>query len=437
MRISVVTVLSDVYEPFIKTSLLGRAISAGIVGVDVDRFSAFVRPKERIDSPIFGPGSGMLIRPVVVERAVEAKEAAHGPAFKVFFAPHGVKFDQCLARTLAAKLQECKHLMFIVGRYEGIDSRVEDVYADMVVSLGDFVTMGGDVAALAVLESVARLIPGVVGKSESVVEESFSGPFVEYPHYTEPLLWKGRDVPEIVRSGNHGAIAAWRADKAAERTVKGHVSWLRSCHLEAEDRALVRKHLPHHYVALLHKDVLVGNSKAPGTTSVTSMDIHDIARSCKTYGVERFFIVTPLVDQQKIVRTLLDFWMTEGIEYNVERHEAIKNVSLECDLARVLDVIEVREGKKPVIIATSARAVGHDELLCFSDQARVWALDRPVLFIFGTGRGMTEERIRSADFLLRPITSFSEYNHLSVRSAVAVILDRWLGVSEKSCALLL
>jgi tRNA (guanine37-N1)-methyltransferase len=183
----------------------------------------------------------------------------------------------------------------------------------------------------------------------------------------------------------------------------------------------------------MHSDVLIGDDKVPGTTSVTSIDIHDISRSSSTYGVRQFFVVTPLEDQQKIVQRFLDFWMHEGVSYNVSRHEAVRQAAVAATLDEAIAAIKQKEGIPPVVIATSARDVAHPQIINFDDQARVWASGRPVLFIFGTGRGLTEERLEKSDFLLKPIKSLTDYNHLSVRSAIAIILDRWLGINEKKC----
>lgn len=433
MNVSIITVFAELYKPFIQTSLIKRALEKGLISIDLDEFFSFVEPKERIDAPTFGHGPGMLIKPIVVQKAIQAKETSHGKAFKIFFSPGGTKLDQCVAHNIAKKMQKTGHLMLIAGRYEGMDSRVEQTYADMTISLGDFVLMGGDIAGLAVLESVLRLIPGVVGKTESVQDESFSGPFVEYPHFTEPVMWQGLEVPEVIRSGNHAAINQWRSQQAARKTVLHHFDWLRTCQLSKHECELAKKNLPHHYTALMHNDVLITDDKNPGTTSVTSMDLHDIARSSKTFGVEHFFVVTHLIDQQKIVQKLLDFWMSTGIDYNISRHEAVKHVSIANNLDEVIAAIEQQEGKKPIVIATSAREIDHPNVISFYDQEQVWALDRPVLIVFGTGRGLTEERLKSADFLLKPILSLTDYNHLSVRSAVAIVLDRWLGINVKKC----
>lgn len=431
MNISILTVFDQLYEPFVHTSLVGRAQEKGIVHIDVQSFFAYVQPKERIDAPTYGPGAGMLIRPDVVQKAIEDKEALHGKAFKIFFSPRGEKIDQRIFETVAARAQACGHLMIIPARYEGMDARVEMEYADMILSVGDFVLMGGDIPAMMLIEGVLRLIPQVVGKTESVCRESFNGPFVDFPSYTEPLEWKGMRVPDVIRSGNHGAIEQWRSEHAVTKTVHEHFSWLRSQELSHHDKQLAQHSIPPHYVALMHSDVLIGQERKLGVTSVTSIDIHDIARSSKTYGVVEFFIVTPLLDQQKIVQTMLDFWKKGvGFEYNRCRYDAIQLVQLSDSLDDVIRKIEEKEGKKPLIVATSAQLIDAQDVVSFYDQKKVWASDRPVLILFGTGQGLSPAVIERCDYLLLPINGFSEFNHLSVRSAVAIILDRWLGINQ-------
>jgi tRNA (guanine37-N1)-methyltransferase len=428
MNISVLTVCDQLYEPFIHTSLVGRAQEKGIVHIDVQSFFNYVPPKSRIDAPTFGPGAGMLIRPDVVQKAIEDKEARYGKAFKIFFSPRGQKMDQRVLETIAARTQECGHLMLVPARYEGMDVRVEDEYADMILSVGDFVLMGGDLPAMLLIEGVLRLVPQVVGKEESVSRDSFSGPFVDFPSYTEPVEWKEARVPDVLRSGNHAVIEKWRQEHAVQATVREHFSWLRSQKLTKEDVALAQQYIPSHYVALMHTDVLIGEEKRLGHSSVTSVDIHDIARSSKTYGVKEFFIVTPLIDQQKIVQKMLDFWKKGiGFEYNRCRYDAIQLVQLTASLNDTIKHIEEREGKKPLIITTSAKVVNAEQIISFYDQKKVWQSDRPVLLVFGTGQGLAPFVIEQSDYLLVPVEGFSDFNHLSVRSAVAIILDRWLG----------
>ena len=435
MNISIITVFSDIYTSFLQTSLIKKASEKGLVHFDVTSYFSFVGPKERIDAPTFGHGAGMLIKPEVVQKAIESQEHTKGKAFKVFFSPQGKKLDQRYLQELAHKIKEHDHLMLVCARYEGMDARVEQVYADEIVSVGDFVVMGADVPAMLFLEGLLRYIPGVVGKQESIIHDSFSGPFVDHPEYTEPVTWQGIEVPEVIRSGNHGAIQKWQDGQAAQKTVVEHFDWFRSSTMTEDQKKLGASYIPPHYVALMHTDVVIkdhGKEIKEGTTSVTSIDIHDIARSARTYGLERYFIVTELVDQQKVVQKLLDFWKTgAGPEYNPERFEAVRSAYLTSSLEEVKQQIKELEGKDPLVIATSARDVRHPHKITYHDQAKVWALDRPVLLILGTGRGLTDRLVQSCDFILEPVEGFSDFNHLSVRSAAAVIFDRWLGWNRR------
>jgi tRNA (guanine37-N1)-methyltransferase len=432
VNISLITVFPELYDAFLKTSLMGRSQEKSLVHYDISSYFSYVSPKERIDAPTFGPGPGMLLRPDLVEQFVNQKEAQHGRAFKIFFSPQGQKLDQPLLNHIVQKAQETKHLMLFPARYEGMDARVEQEYADLVISLGDFVIMAGDLPAMVLLEGIVRLLPGVVGNKESIERESFAGPFVDYPEYTMPVSWKGHEVPELIRSGNHEKIAQWRQEKAAQKTVKYHFEWLRSFPITIQQREVAQKYIPPHYCVLMHDQVLLPGNQV-GTTSVTSLDIHDIARSARTYGLKGYFMVTPLVDQQKIANRLLDFWKTGvGVEYNRHRHEAVKSVNVVDSLELVIAEIEKLEGKKPLLVATSARTDEHAaSLISYYDQSKVWHEDRPVLLIFGTGHGLAPSIIQRCDFLLLPVEGFSDFNHLSVRSAAAIVFDRWLGINQK------
>lgn len=433
MNVSLITVFPELYDVFLKTSLMGRSQEKSLVAYDIVSYFSYVKPKERIDAPTFGPGPGMLLRPDLIEKFIQQKEAEHGRAFKIFFSPQGKKLDQRLLQEIAQKFQETHHLMLLPARYEGMDARVEEEYADVVVSLGDYVIMAGDLPAMILLEGVMRLVPGVVGNKESIERESFSGPFVDYPEYTAPVVWKDREVPEIVRSGDHGRIAQWRQEKAAEKTIMHHFDWFRAASPTPSQRALAQKFIPRHYCVLMHDEIVLPGDQI-GTTSVTSLDIHDIARSACTYGIKNYFIVTPLQDQKKIVDRLLSFWKTGvGVDYNRHRHQAVSAVTVLDHLQDVIAEIERIEGKKPLLVATSARSQESGApRITYYDQERVWREKRPVLFVFGTGHGLAPSVIEQCDFLLLPVEGLSDFNHLSVRSAAAIIFDRWLGMNQTS-----
>ena len=222
MRLDVVTIFPDYFAP-LGLSLVGKAITSGILDAHVHDLRDWTHDRHRtVDDTPYGGGAGRVMKPEPWGEALDALEAADpAPMTVVVPTPAGTPFTQPLARELA----ERERLVFACGRYEGIDQRVIDHarerYEVFEVSLGDYVLNGGEVAALAVIEAVARLLPGVIGNPASLIEESHSEGqqrLLEYPSYTKPPLWRDREVPEILLSGNHGAIAAWRRKQSEQRT---------------------------------------------------------------------------------------------------------------------------------------------------------------------------------------------------------------------------
>lgn len=223
MRIDVVTIFPAYLEP-LGLSLIGRARVDGLLDVRIHDLRTFTHDRHRtVDDTPYGGGAGMVMKPEPWGEALDAlldegAEGAGAVPHLLVPAPSGVPFSQAMARELAAQ----PWLAFACGRYEGIDERVfVDAARRMPVtpvSLGDYVLNGGEVAALAIIEAVARLLPGVIGNAESLVEESHEDGLLEYPVYTKPAFWRGLDVPEVLLSGNHGAVAAWRHDQRVART---------------------------------------------------------------------------------------------------------------------------------------------------------------------------------------------------------------------------
>lgn len=220
MRIDIVTIFPEFFD-VLDISLLGKARSNGLIDLGVHNLRDFTHDRHHtVDDTPAGGGAGMVMKPEPWGEALDAVlDAGTGADPLVIFpSPAGVRFDQAMARELAAE----EHLVFGCGRYEGIDQRVFDEYGDRgrvrLVSLGDYVLNGGEVAVMAMIEAVGRLIPGVVGNPESLVEESHEDGLLEYPSYTKPAVWRNREVPPVLRSGDHGAIAAWRRQQQLERT---------------------------------------------------------------------------------------------------------------------------------------------------------------------------------------------------------------------------
>jgi tRNA (guanine37-N1)-methyltransferase len=203
-RASVLTLFPAMFPGPLGQSLAGRALETGMWSLDVTNIRDFAQDRHRtVDDTPFGGGAGMVLRPDIVDAAVESV-ADDRPV--VCLTPRGRRLTQDDARRFAAG----PGVILLCGRYEGIDQRVIDVRAMQEFSIGDYVLSGGELAALVLLDSVVRLLPGVMGAAESATEESFSSGLLEYPHYTRPAEWQGRRVPDVLLSGHHGAVAAWR-----------------------------------------------------------------------------------------------------------------------------------------------------------------------------------------------------------------------------------
>jgi tRNA (guanine37-N1)-methyltransferase len=213
VRIDVITIFPDMVEAFAARSLLGKARARGLLDVRVhDLRSAATDPHRSVDDAPFGGGAGMVLMPEPVFATIDAV-APPRPLY--YLGPAGRRFDQAMARELAA----LPGFSLLCGRYEGIDERVLAHAVDGELSIGDYVLAGGEVAAMVVLEAVGRLVPGVMGNATSGDDESFSHGLLEYPHYTRPASFRGHDVPEVLRSGDHARVERWRHAQALARTI--------------------------------------------------------------------------------------------------------------------------------------------------------------------------------------------------------------------------
>jgi tRNA (guanine37-N1)-methyltransferase len=216
MRIDAISIFPQFFD-VLDISLLGKAKAQELLEVKIHDLRDFTEDKHRtVDDTPFGGGAGMLMKPEPWGQALDSVMTPE--AIVIFPSPAGELFKQATAQ----ELSEAKHLVVACGRYEGIDQRVVDYAASKakvrLISLGDYVLNGGEVAAVAMIEAIARLIPGVIGNADSLAEESHSEGLLEYPSYTKPSSWRGLDVPDILLSGNHAEIAKWRKAKALERT---------------------------------------------------------------------------------------------------------------------------------------------------------------------------------------------------------------------------
>ena len=214
MRIEVLTIFPELLSPWLDASLIGKARRGGLLDLRVhDLRSGAGDARRSLDDAPFGGGAGMVLAPEPVFQAVEA---ASPPRPLLLLSPAGRRFDQRWAASLAAG----GALGLLCGRYEGVDQRIVDHLVDEELSIGDFVLAGGEVAALAVVEAVCRLVPGVMGNDESALEESFADGLLEYPHYTRPASFRGWEIPEVLRSGDHARVERWRRAQALARTAR-------------------------------------------------------------------------------------------------------------------------------------------------------------------------------------------------------------------------
>jgi len=216
MRIDILTLFPELFEPVLATSIIGRAIAAGVVEVAVTDIRDHSADRHRnVDDAPFGGGPGMVMMCQPVFDAVEAVRAkAPAPGVVALLSPQGRRLDQAMLTELA----RLDRLILVAGHYEGFDERIRRHLADVEISLGDFVLSGGEVPAMAVLDGIVRLLPGALGEPGSVQEESFSMGLLEYPQYTRPREFRGMGVPEVLLSGHHAEIDAWRRQQAIERT---------------------------------------------------------------------------------------------------------------------------------------------------------------------------------------------------------------------------
>lgn len=213
LSVELFTIFPDLLQPWTEASLIGRARRDGLLDVRVhDLRAGTTDPRRSVDDAPFGGGAGMVLAPEPVFSAVEAVRPRRP---LLLLGPAGRRFDQAWAEELAGS----GGFSLLCGRYEGVDQRVADHLVDGELSIGDFVLAGGEVAALAVVEAVCRLVPGVMGNEMSAEEESFSAGLLEYPQYTRPASFRGWEVPEVLRSGDHARVARWRHAQALRRTL--------------------------------------------------------------------------------------------------------------------------------------------------------------------------------------------------------------------------
>ncbi|MGL1860941.1 MAG: tRNA (guanosine(37)-N1)-methyltransferase TrmD [Pseudodesulfovibrio sp.] len=425
MNFHILSIFPHFFESPLTSGLMGKAVEKGLVNfnhVDVRHFAGGIH--KSVDDRPFGGGPGMLLKVEPMDKALASIES---PGRIMMLSPRGKPLSQARARELSKE----ENVTLICGRYEGIDERLLDRYPIELVSVGDFVLNGGEAGAICLIESVARLLPGFMGHTDSGDEESFSAGLLEYPHYTRPENYEGLKVPEVMRGGDHGKISQWRRERSLDATLNDRPDVLPEAALTVEDidylRTLPRNRLGRNlYIALCHYPV-VNKFGEKVAVSVTNLDLHDMSRVARSYGLGGFYATTPIEDQKALAEQLMNHWKKgAGSIANPDRAEAFSKTKVFDDIGAALLDIEKQTGQCPRLAVTSARldrgkeakpAMSYSEL-------QVWLANSPVLLVFGTGHGLAEEVLSKADGILRPVRYLDDYNHLSVRSAVAIIVDR-------------
>jgi tRNA (guanine37-N1)-methyltransferase len=422
MHFHIITILPEFFEGPLSCGLLGKAVEKGVIRTSLIFPRIFTHDRHStVDDRPYGGGPGMVM---MVDPLCQALESLPENTRKILLTPKGRPLDHARAAGLSGE----SDIALVCGRYEGIDARLEDLFDFEHISAGDFVLNGGETAALCVMESVSRFLPGFMGKSESVGEESFSHGLLEYPHYTRPDDYRGLNVPEVLLSGHHGRIARWRRDRSLENTLRFRPGLLDEASLDTEDISFLRgldRSGPagNLYLALIHSPVMNKSGKE-GVTSLTNLDIHDIGRVSATFGLGGYYICTPLKDQQDLGQRLIRHWtMGPGGQGNPDRALALSKIKICDNVEGAVAGIEEQTGVKPFIIATSARGTGN------ITYGRVKGLleKGPVLVVLGTGYGLGPGVMNMADATLRPLRCLSPFNHLSVRSAASIMVDRIIG----------
>lgn len=426
MKIDILTLFPEMFAP-LKASMMRRATEKALVDIDVTNIRDFADNPHLADDLVYGGGAGMVLKPEPIMAALRHLGYQTGDTVLVTAAA-GSPFRQ----ETAAKLAQAKRIFIIAGHYEGIDQRVVTLTQAEEYSIGDYILTGGELPAMVMTDSIVRLLDGVLGDATSLEEESFNEGLLEYPHYTRPPLYEGLAVPAALLSGNHQQIAAWRRQQSLRRTWQMRPDLIAKLPLTAEERnqtgtwERAGRARSRFYLALVHYPVLDPKGRTINT-SVTNLDIHDIARLAATYGAAGYFIVQPGAEQKALTEELLAYWTTgHGSYVNPDRKEALSRVQVVDSLTDATTAIQRATGAAPRTVGTSAKI--RPGMIDFAElRAKFCREENVYLLVFGTGHGLTDETLASLDYLLRPISGRSGYNHLAVRSAVAIVLDRLLG----------
>ncbi len=422
MRFYILTIFPEFFESPLKIGLIKKAQEKGLIKINIYNLRDFTEDKHKVvDDKPYGGGEGMVFKPEPLYKALYSIKKLDPKTKVIYLSPQGKLLNQRIAKELSQE----ESLLLICGRYEGIDERIRQHFIDEEISIGDFVLFGGEVPALVLIEVVTRLIPGVVGKKDSVDKESFSSGLLKYPAYTRPSEFLGYKVPSVLLSGDHKKIKTFRRNLSLEITLYRRPDLLSKASLKEEDLTYLKGLLEKQrlYLLLLHYPVY--NKKGEVIVSaITGLDLHDLARLSKTYGVKGFYVIQPLEDQRKIAEELIKYWTQgKGKSYNPLRSVALSLVKIRKNLEEVLEEIQREEGERPLLVGTDASP--KKGIFVYPEEIRELLWKKPLALVLGTGWGLEENFLKVCDLFLEPIWGrLDYYNHLSVRSAASILLDR-------------
>ncbi len=240
MQFDIYTLFPEVFPPYLQASILDRAITRGLLKVNLHNIRDFAADRHKMtDDEPYGGGGGMVMKPEPIFAAVEQTLGAPVPCPVILLTPQGEPFNQRIAVELAAE----KQIALVCGRYEGVDERVRDHLVTREISVGDFVLTGGELPALMLIDAVSRQVPGVLGDPEGALKDSYAGGLLEHPHYTRPQSFRGWQVPDVLRSGDHGKIERWRREQSLLRTMQRRPELLDRANLSKADLEFLKERM--------------------------------------------------------------------------------------------------------------------------------------------------------------------------------------------------
>lgn len=428
MKFDIVTIFPDFFESVFSFGVISRALENKTVEINVHDLRAYSPAKHgKTDDTPYGGGSGMLMTPGPIGNAISSVREKYLRSAVILTTPKGEEFNDRKAQELCGFEQ----LIILCGRYEGVDDRVTELYVDMKISTGKYINSGGEYGCSLIVDAVSRYLPGVLGNTESLASESLKEGLLEYPQYTKPRTYRGKKVPEVLISGDHEKISKWRRRKSIKSTFIENPASLDDARLSKEEDAFLKGLKAGSspgfkvYIALVHYPAYNSRLEVV-STAFKSIDAHDISRDATTYGVKKFYLVNPVEEQRRLAGRLVDHWIEgEGKDFNETKSKAFGIISIMSTIEEVTGQIEEIEEKPPKIVATDARF--SDDMTGYRAlREKIFENQEPFLILFGTGSGLTLETMEAADYVLKPISGYSEFNHLSVRSAAAIVLDRLL-----------